>query len=95
MTDTNVPWHFVSLGVSTQQFTSLCGLIDYKSACADPLVFERGLARERAEPSCFEGGSAHPLIQIIDLEIDITVLVLTPWMVTLLPPAIYWFFLPS
>ena len=60
-------------------FASICVLIDYKPSRAEPLVFERGLAQRRAEPSDFEGGSAHTLTQLIDLEKDIKGCVLPPW----------------
>lgn len=68
----------VSLGVSTYQFASFYGLVDYKTVCADPFVFEMGLARVRAEPISFEGGSAHLRNQIVDLEEDARWPVLTP-----------------
>ena len=61
--DLDILWQ----GVSTLPFASVCGLVDCKPFRADPLVFETGLARGRAEPSGFEGGSAHIQIQIIDL----------------------------
>ena len=69
----------LSLGVSTGQFASAYILTNYERECADPLVFERGLARGRADPSDFEGGSAHTLIKLIDLEKDTKKRVLTPW----------------
>ena len=69
----------LSLGVSTGQFASAYILTNYERECADPLVFERGLARGRADPSDFEGGSAHTLIKLIDLEKDTKERVLTPW----------------
>ena len=69
----------LSLGVSTSQFASAYILTNYERECADPLVFERGLARGRADPSDFEGGSAHTLIKLIDLEKDTKERVLTPW----------------
>ena len=69
----------LSLGVSTGQFASAYILTNYERECADPLVFERGLARGRAEPSDFEGRSAHTLIKLIDLEKDTKERVLTPW----------------
>ena len=69
----------LSLGVSTGQFASAYILTNYERECADPLVFERGLARRRAEPSDFEGRSAHTLIKLIDLEKDTKERVLTPW----------------
>ena len=69
----------LSLGVSTGQFASAYILTNYERECAVPLVFERGLARRRAEPSDFEGRSAHTLIKLIDLEKDTKERVLTPW----------------
>ena len=69
----------LSLGVSTGQFASAYILTNYERECADPLVFERGLARGRADPSDFEGGSAHTLIKLIDIEKDTKERVLTPW----------------
>ena len=66
-------------GVSTGQFASAYILTNYERECADPLVFERGLARGRAEPSDFEGRSAHTLIKLIDLEKDTKERMLTPW----------------
>ena len=66
-------------GVSTGQFASAYILTNYERECADPLVFERGLARERAEPSDFEGKSAHTLMKLVDLEKDTKGRVLTPW----------------
>lgn len=41
--------------------------------------FRWGSARGRAEPSDFEGRSAHTLIKLIDLEKDTKERVLTPW----------------
>ncbi len=69
----------LSLGVSTGQFASAYILTNYERECADLLVFERGLARERAEPSDFEGKSAHTLMKLVDLEKDTKGRVLTPW----------------
>ena len=68
----------LSLGVSTGQFASAYILTNYERECADPLVFERGLARGCAEPSDFEGGLAHALIKLIDLEKDTKERVLPP-----------------
>ena len=75
----NLVLDILSLGVSTSQFASAYILTNYERECADPLVFERGLARGRADPSDFEGGSAHTLIKLIDLEKDTKERVLTPW----------------
>jgi hypothetical protein len=75
----NLVLDILSLGVSTGQLASAYILTNYERECADPLVFERGLARGRAEPSDFEGGSAHTLIKLIDLEKDTKERVLTPW----------------
>ena len=75
----NLVLDILPLGVSTSQFASAYILTNYEQECADPLVFERGLARGRADPSDFEGGSAHTLIKLIDLEKDTKERVLTPW----------------
>ena len=61
----NLVLDILSLGVSTGQFASVYILINYERECADLLVFERGLARERAEPSDFEGKSAHTLMKFL------------------------------
>ena len=74
----NLVLDILSLGVSTGQLASAYILTNYERECADPLVFERGLARGRAEPSDFEGGSAHTNYQIVDLEKDMREAVLTP-----------------
>lgn len=57
----------IAQGVSTARFASGCDSVDYKLMRADPLVFERGLARVRVDPSSFKGGSARLAIHIIDL----------------------------
>ena len=77
----------LSLGVSTGQFASAYILTNYERECTDPLVFERGLARGRAEPSDFEGRSAHTLIKLFDLEKDTKERVLTPWIDNLVFPS--------
>ncbi len=75
----NLVLDILSLGVSTGQLASAYILTNYERECADPLVFERGLARWRAEPSDFEEGSAHTLMKLVDLEKDTKWRVLTPW----------------
>ena len=74
------------LGVGTGQFASSCLLTNYERMCTNLLVFERGLARWRADPSDFEGGSARTSTQLFDLEKDLEEHVLNPWIDNLVFP---------